>query len=394
MSAQSTTRKPKILIVTASVGVGHNSSACAIIAELKQWATEIETEYRDVLEFTPRKFRMFYAGGYALAVTKLPFLYGVGYRITDRPKTARRTLMERRRLWSERRAMKRFADYLLQFQPDLIVSTHFLAPPMIGRLIEQGQLNSRQMIVVTDNDPHRYWYAENVDHWFIPAEFLAERLEQWGISQEKITVSGIPIHSKWNRSLERKKVFAEWNLPTDKRIVLLSGGADFTCGPIIRIARSIVNRCEDSCVVVLGGNNKKLLARVARLSKSKNRIVGVSFTDRVNELVDICPLMVTKAGGVTTAECLAKGTPMVLLKPIPGQEANNAAYFQREGAAVVAPRAKDVADMVCQLLENKAMLSRLANNARRLYRPATETIAECICQRLDINEKQSQRGES
>jgi processive 1,2-diacylglycerol beta-glucosyltransferase len=85
--------------------------------------------------------------------------------------------------------------------------------------------------------------------------------------------------------------------------------------------------------------------------------------------------MVTKAGGVTTAECLSKSLPMVFLRPVPGQEEGNALYFEREGAGVIAPTTRQVVEAVCNLLADDHALRQLAVNARRLFRPGAEVIA-------------------
>ena len=378
-----TSRAAKVLVVTASVGAGHNSAARAIVSSLQERAPDVEVPYLDLLPMTPWAFRTYYAGGYAFTVTRFPFFYGVGYALTNRPHRPGRGLGEWPRLRNERRAMKKFARYLVDSSPDLVVHTHFLAPPLMGRMIGRGELSAPQITVVTDNDTHRYWYAENVDHWFVPADSCAEHLRtRWGIPGDRITVSGIPVHPKWTRPVDRARALAEWNLPSDKRIVLISGGVEFTCGPIIRIARQVVDECEDAHVVVIGGHNKRLLGHVAELARTRPRLSSVSFTDRLQELLDVCSLMVTKAGGITTAECLARGTPMLLLRPVPGQEGHNAAYFEQQGAAVVARRGRDVAPEIRRLLADEEALRSLAENARRLYRPATETIVSEICRVL------------
>lgn len=372
-------------MATASVGAGHNSAAHAIVAALGEADPGVRVEYLDVLTLTPWAFRAYYAGLYALVVTKLPWGYGLGYWFTNRPHRPTRSLTERRRLWTERRAMRRLADALLADPPDLIVHTHFLAPPVVARLMARHGLPTRQMVVLTDNDAHRFWYSEGVERWFVPAEHCAEALGLWGIDPAAVTVSGIPVHPKWTRPLETARVRADWNLPPDRRIVLLAGGAEFTCAPIPRIACHIADTCDETCVVVLGGHNKKLLARLAPLAAARpGRLVVVSFTDRVNELVAVSSLVVTKAGGVTTAECLAKGTAMVLLKPVPGQEAHNARYLQRQGAAVIIPRGGHVAAAVRGLLSNPAELAALADNSARLYRPGTETIVSAVCDALGV----------
>ena len=381
-TAPGMSKRGRIWVVTASVGAGHNSAARAIIAGLDRCDRPPEVEYIDVLTLAPLLFRAWYAGGYALAVSRLPFFYGLGYRFTNRPNGSGRSVLERRRLWKERRALKLLRRRLLEAPPDLIVHTHFLAPPVIGRMVRRQELSIPQMVVVTDNVVHRFWYAEEVERYFVATDACAEALRRWSVAPERITVSGIPIHPKWTRDFDRDRILSDWNLPADKRIVLVSGGAEFTCGPVTRIACDVVDRCPEAFVVVLGGNNKKLLARLAKLSASRDRLRGVSFTDRVHELVEVCSLMVAKAGGITTTECLAKARGMVLLKPVPGQEAANAEYLAGRGAAVVVRSAGQVGRKVADLLEAPEALDRLGRDAGRLHRDGTATIvseiARCV----------------
>ncbi len=379
-SAVSTSRRAKVLVATASVGAGHNSAARAIVAGLKRRAPDVDVRYLDVLTLTPWLFRLYYAGGYAVTVTRFGFFYGIAYWLTNRPHTPRRSIMERRRLWTERLAMTRVADYLLDYRPDVVVNTHFLVPPLLAGMVRSNKIDTRQMVVLTDNDPHRYWYSEHVDRWFIAGEHLRQGLRRWGVTDEQIVPGGIPVHPKWTQSIDREKALADWNLPADKDIVLLSGGTEFTCAPVARIAREIVARCDNALVLVLGGNNKRLLARVARLGARCDRIRGVSFTDRLHELAEVSSLIVTKAGGITTAECLARAKPMVLLKPIPGQEAANAAHFEREGAATVvrSRRASAVAAEAARVLGDRSALAGLGDNARRPHLGATETIVDHV----------------
>ena len=386
MAPQAPTSRPlRVLVATASVGAGHNSAARAIIAGLADRAPGLAVEYLDVLTDAPWLFRAYYAGGYAFGVTKVPRAYGLAYWITNHPHRPGRSLAERWRLWHERRALEPLLARLAADPPDLVLSTHFLLPPLFGRLIARRKIPTRQMVVLTDNEAHRFWYAENVQRWFLPADHCARTLRTWGIDDGTITVSGIPVHPKWTARVDPQRVRADWNLPPDKRIVLLAGGAQFTCAPIETLACRIADTCEEACVVVLGGNNKKLLGRLAPLAAARpGRLVPVSFTDRAHELVSACSLMVTKAGGITTAECLARGTPIVLLKPVPGQEAANARHFQRHGAAVIVPRARDTADVVRRLLSDPVELQALADNAAGLYRPATQTIVEAVCETLGI----------
>ncbi|MCK4601090.1 MAG: hypothetical protein KAU28_01405 [Phycisphaerae bacterium] len=376
--ANTTNRRPRVLVISATVGAGHNAVAKALVDSQAAMAPEIDVECIDSLDFVPWLFRKYYAGGFALAMSLFGRLYGLGFRLTNRPHRAGRSGLERLRLWVERLMLRRLKRYLEAHRVDLIVNTHFLPAPLIGRLIRDGRLTSPQVLVVTDIEVHRWWYEQNVAHWFAPAACSAETLRRWGIDRERITVSGIATHPKWAEPLGRSEIMRRWHLPADKKIVLLSGGTEFTCGPVVRIARRLVAACGGACVVVLAGRNKKLLAKLSKLPEAGGRLIPIGFTDRLHELAEVCSLMVTKAGGVMTAECLAKAVPMVLLKPVPGQESGNAEYFARQGAAVITRKTHQVAAEVSRLLESAEDLKAMSENARRLHRPATETIVTSI----------------
>jgi len=373
---------PKVLIASASIGAGHNQAAKAVAEALRLTVPGAGVEIVDTLTFAPRLFRAYYFSGYAFLFTRLPRLYGLCFRLSDLRQGPRRGLFERLRLLNERLSLGRFARYVRQTRPDLIINTHFLAAPLIAHMIRTGQYAGRQVTVVTDILMHRLWLSENVEHWFVPAEPPAERLRKWGIAPARVTVSGMPIHPKWTVPPDRRKILAEWNLPPDRPIVLLAGGAEFTCGPVVRIARDIVARRGEAFVAVLAGRDKDLLGRLARIPEAGKSIVGIPFTDRVHELVEVCTLMATKAGGLSTAECLAKGTPMVLLRPVPGHEAGNAQYLARRGAALVAGNNNNVSDIVARLLADRDALARMADAARQLYRPGAQTIAQAVRQML------------
>jgi processive 1,2-diacylglycerol beta-glucosyltransferase len=373
---------PLVLIISASVGAGHNQAAKALIEALKQAAPNVEVKWVDSMDLVPRAFRAYYSGGFGLICSKLPRLYGLLFRMTNRPQTAARGPFETVRLWVERRCLRRIRQVISETRPDLIINTHFLAAPLIGYMLAKGQTKSPQAVVITDIDVHRWWYASNVDRWFAPHPCSGLQVQRWSIPQSRVTVSGIPIHPKWVAPLDRGQVLAQWKLPADKPIILLAGGAEYTAGPVVQIAKGLLDACPKACLVVLGGRNKALLGDLGRLAATHPNLVPVAFTDKAHELVGVCSLMITKAGGLTTAECLSKGTPMVLLKPVPGQEGGNSKFFQDEGAAIITSQPAEIIAAARELLASPQRLESLSQNARRLYRPGTQTIVQYIIDRL------------
>lgn len=370
----------RILILTASVGAGHNQAARALQETLRQSAPHVHVECWDVLEYTSRLFRLKYATGYAIMVSRFPRLYGLGFAVTDRPRGPRRTLLERRRLWSEARALQALGKAVDEFAPDRILHTHFLAPPYLARRARDRGETIRQFIVTTDVIPHRWWYCEDAVCYFTAHPMGRDRLIDLGAPEGGIVVSGMPIHPKWTAALPpREDLCREWSLPADRTIVLLGGGADFTCGPIVKIARKLTAENPRVCVVVLGGRNKKLLGRLSTLPETRaGRIVPQGFTDRVHELLSVADVMVTKAGGLTTAECLAKGLPMVFLPPVPGQEEDNAEFFKYHGVGCIARNVREVVTRTGELLASPEKRHDMSQATKELYRPGAQTIVETI----------------
>lgn len=372
------------MILTASIGAGHNSAARAVAAELQQRSDRLDVQVVDLLDHCRAFFRFYYVGGYFFSMTRTPRIYGLGYWLSDRPDRAGRTMGERLRMAWERWMLRPLAEMLKQTQPDLIINTHYVQGPLIARLIDTGQLNCRQVTVVTDVAMHRWWYSERVSHWFVPQEVTARRLEGWGIDSSDCTVSGLPIHPKWDRPLNIGQIRETWSLSADRPIVLISGGAEFTVGPIVKITRDLVRRCPEAMFLVLAGRNKKLLARLTNLSQQvqQGRLRVLGFTDRINELVELSDLVLTKPGGLITAECLSKSKAMLLINPVPGQEGGNAKFYASQGVARIARGRKQIVQTTLDLLAQPEKLQDMAARAAQLHRRGRQNVAAAVLERL------------
>jgi processive 1,2-diacylglycerol beta-glucosyltransferase len=80
-------------------------------------------------------------------------------------------------------------------------------------------------------------------------------------------------------------------------------------------------------------------------------------------------LVVSKPGGLTTSEALARGAAMVVVNPIPGQEDRNADFLLENGAAIKATGLGTLAWKINELLRDRDRLALLRANAKRLGRP-------------------------
>ena len=69
------------------------------------------------------------------------------------------------------------------------------------------------------------------------------------------------------------------------------------------------------------GKDASFKEAVERAVEGRAEVLG--WTDRIPALMLSSHLVVSKAGGATTHECVAAGVPMIITHVIPGQEAGN-----------------------------------------------------------------------
>ena len=88
------------------------------------------------------------------------------------------------------------------------------------------------------------------------------------------------------------------------------------------------------------------------------------------DLMGAATLLLSKPGGLTTAEALARGLPMVVLDPIGGQEERNSDVLLEAGAAVKCTEVTVLNHKLARLLDDHARIAAMSENARRLGRPS------------------------
>jgi len=97
----------------------------------------------------------------------------------------------------------------------------------------------------------------------------------------------------------------------------------------------------------------------------------------VPEMMAAADLLITKPGGVTVAEAMAVGVPLLLTEPIPGPEERHLRYLVGRGAAVHAPALGQLPGLVSTLLTSPAKRARIVKQQRELARPdAAHAVAQ------------------
>jgi processive 1,2-diacylglycerol beta-glucosyltransferase len=358
---------PRILVLSASVGAGHMRAAEAVELALRQVTPEATVRNIDVLELTNAAFRRVYGKAYLDLVNKAPHFLGYFYDYLDRPHPTGHG--DRLRLAVQKINLLRFIRFLESEPWDLVINTHFLPAEIIASLRKQERLTIPQVTVTTDFDTHRLWVHQPCELYFTATEEGALYLHHWGVPATDTVATGIPIHPEFTVAKDRAACLARHGLVGDRPILLqLAGG--FGVGPIEKIYRALLDVEVPAEIVVVTGRNEKAkeqLQAVPCPPRHRTKVFG--FTKEIDELMAVADLVVTKPGGLTTSETLARGAAMVIVNPTPGQESRNNDFLLENGAAIKVNNLATLAYKVTNVLRTPDRLARFKANARALARP-------------------------
>jgi processive 1,2-diacylglycerol beta-glucosyltransferase len=375
----------KVLVLSASAGAGHMRAAEAVERAFVEMGAGIEVRHVDTLQYTNKLFRHLYSKAYLEMVNKTPEVLGWLYDHLDKPWKN-----ERRRLALDKLNTRPFVKMLREYQPEIIVCTHFLPAEIISWLRAKERIKSRQAIVVTDFDVHAMWLCHHYEHYFVALEETRVHMEKLGIPKEKLTVSGIPIDPVFALKKDKRAMREKHDLKQDTLTILLSAGG-FGVGPMEHIVSSLVEMRGPAQVVALCGRNEELRERIDRLAQGFTAQHGgvsikpIGFTKEMDEYMSASDILLGKPGGLTTSEGLAKGLVFVIVNPIPGQEERNSDHLLEDGVAIRCNNLPALAYKIDRLVEDAARFGAMQSNARRLARP--DAAREIVSKLLTLKSK-------
>jgi len=256
-----------------------------------------------------------------------------------------------------------------KFKADVVVCAQAFPCGMVADFKKTFNSKLPLVAVLTDYIPHSYWIYDNVDYYITPSEEVTSRLIKKEVLPDKIKTLGIPFDPKFNQGVPKSAVMQKLGLSNNKPTVLIMGGGQ-GLGPMKKIVESLDKVEGDFQEIIVTGINKKLYNSLSRkIKKFKKHILLLGYVDNINELMSIADIIISKPGGVTTAEVLAKKLPMVIFRPLPGQEASNTAYLAEKKAAIKIDKITDIKKVIEDLLSNPGKLKQLSESAGRISKP-------------------------
>ncbi len=276
---------------------------------------------------------------YLFVIKRVPSIWRFFY---DRPSFVKKS--DSFKTWLHRRAFGKLENLLGEFSADAVVCTQAFPCGILSAYKRERGGRFKLYGVLTDFAPHSFWVYDEVDFYVVAGEQTGQELSRKGVPPEKIRTLGIPIDPKFAKTVDAVEIRAQYGLDKDIPAALVMGGGH-GLGPIKQIIKQL-DECElPMQMMVVCGLNRKLYRWMVR-QKFQKRVLIFKYTGEIDRLMSVANLVITKPGGITTAESLAKGLPMVILNPIPGQEARNTDFLVDSRAAFSAESVADVVPAV------------------------------------------------
>lgn len=362
----------KVLLLFISEHSGHHCASLAIEKALHQLDPGVETLNINSFNYTNPILEKVINQAYMSVVKRTPELWDYLY---DNPKVLKQTQALREMIHKFNTG--KLNTLLDDFKPSAIVCTQAFPCGMVADYKKTFDLQIPLIAVLTDYAPHSYWIYNNVDYYIVPSKETGAKLIADGIDSSKIMEFGIPIDAKFQNSSDKVELRGRLGLDETKPCVLIMGGTQ-GLGPIKEIVRRMDRSHLDLQLIIACGTNKRLYKWLKSRKYQKKTLV-LSYAPNIDELMQASDIILTKPGGITTAEALAKGLPMLIINPLPGQEAMNTKFLLEEGVAVKAESPEDVVILLDELMENRNKLKVMSDKARYLARPdSSVNIAKLI----------------
>ena len=340
----------KVLILTTSTGQGHNQAADSISATFK--SSGYETVKYDFLYKGSKFLSDLIVKGYEILASKLPYFYGLFYKLTDTKFTNK--LLKIVFFFTTKKLFKLINDT----KPDIIVATHALSINIVTAFKKQG-LNIPYILIVTDFKAHYTYISDSVDAYITGSDYTKHSLINKGINPDIIYPIGIPIKKIfYNKNNSLKNLNDEYF-----NLLLMSGSLGLNT--ISLVLKKLLKNPHKLRITVVCGKNKKLEKSLydycSNNSYNNKKLHILGFTKDIPTLMDYCDIIISKPGGLTVTESIVKNIPLIIPFAIPGQEMENTDFLVKSGYSLYVKDLAELNNTVNYLIDNPIELQNLKN---------------------------------
>jgi UDP-N-acetylglucosamine:LPS N-acetylglucosamine transferase len=374
-------RVPKILIISSDTGGGHRSAAAAIVAGVQKffqgdsYAVRVVRAIEESYQGTKKLVKLY---NWLLRNKQhwMKYLYWAVNRF--RPET---------REFFYKRTVGYVSDLFERWCPHVVVSVHPLTQHAIARVLKELGLADKIPLITVVTDPYygfwRGWACDDVRLYLVASEEARQQLLDYGVAPERIKISGMPVHPKFQFSddLAARAARTALGLDPAKFTVFINAGWAGG-GNIPRIYRELARADLNVQAIFLAGNNKELRLEAEKIAaKAKFPIKVIGYSENIEKLMSAASVMVSKLGGLSTFEAFTCRVPIIAdatTEPMP-QEAGAANMIIRRGAGVLLSQTADIVPVVRRMLDDTKHYAALRAAAFAMAIPnATRNIVDEI----------------
>lgn len=373
----------KALILSISTGQGHHATGKAVADCFERMGVPCET--LDAYGYVEPLMQSLISKGYLITTKHIPKITSKAYDIIVKKTTPSPEYSPLR--MTHTYMVIELQEYLEKYQPDVVVCTHVLSSAMMSILKENGQYRGLVAGIVTDFTVHPLWEETGwIDYYVTPSMLLEYQMKKKGLPAEKLLPFGIPIRPEFSEKKEKREARKLLGLDPDKNTLLLMGGS-MGYGKIDKTLIEIDHLGMDFQILVVCGNNDKMFRKIHRLKEKLTCDVRVyGFVDNVHEMMDAADCIITKPGGITSSEAMAKELPMIMVNPIPGQEERNVEFMLNNGLAVAVTKTFPIEEAVFSLFRHPETIEHMRNTiALRGKKHAAERLCEFLIRKAKEN---------
>ncbi|UOF92036.1 UDP-glucuronosyltransferase [Fodinisporobacter ferrooxydans] len=365
----------KILVMPfLNIPSGHHQVADAVMEWIQYVDSSVEYDKVDIIEYSYGRLVSVISAGYVHFIRLFPKAYSYMYRkLFYSPDSEEKRF--RMYEWLFMNDMKKLLE---EKQPDCIICTHALPSYLANRMKISGLLTTPVINVYTDLFVNDIWGIQGIDYHLVPNLHIKEWLQQKGVLETRIFVTGIPTHPQITRSKKRL-------LHSNSAIHVLVAGGSLGIGGM----RSFLKRnsvTENVHYFVLCGKNIRLYQELLKLNQSQITPLPYIYSrEEMNRLYDEVDIIVTKAGGVTISEGLMKRIPILVYDTLPGQEEINLQYLKHMGLIFDLQdwnQTKTVEDTIIAILKSKHQLEEVLEKMEEYERQISDNNLPYIFNRI------------
>lgn len=352
----------KALLMSVKAGYGHHSTAKAIMDYFSK--NGFECEMLDIFEFLSPHLGDNIQNGYLILTKYLKKPYGKIYDLMDEKEDP----YDKKSIISilSKLVSMHISKYVLKYSPDVIIGTHSYAGYVMTLLRESGAVSCPLIGIVTDYTIHPFWESTKLDRYVVQDKLLEQLTSKKGIPVEKILPIGIPIREAFSQKGDKREARKKLGIADKPTMLFMMGSMGF--GNMKKLLLDIDAYPADFQILCVCGNNAKTEEELKETEWTKDIFI-YGFVNNVDVMMDASDFIVTKPGGLTTAETLAKGLPMIVINPIPGQENKNMAFLVNNGAAISVNNEYPIEEALNQLLNTPWRVKLLKESVEHLSKP-------------------------